>query len=64
MTSEDKEEKRSVELKAHLHGVARAGNQVDECTSDMKHLVVHWNDVSVKPGLMLAAESLCLLVSI
>jgi len=64
MTSEDKEEKRSVELKAHLHGVARAGNQVDECTSDMKNLVIHWNDVSVKPGLLLVAEFLYLLVSI
>jgi len=37
---------------------------VDECTSDMKNLVVHWNDVSVKPGLLLVAESLYLLVSI
>jgi len=58
MMSEDKEEKRSIELKGHLQGVARAGNQVDVCTSDMKNLVVHWNDVSVKPGLLLVTESL------
>jgi len=39
MASKDKDEKRSVELKAHLHAVARAGDQVDKYTSDRKNLV-------------------------
>jgi len=65
MTSEDKEEKRPTELKAHVYGVAKAGEQVDEYTRttkaigeyvgrlfgrEMKNLVVHGKEsVPVKP---------------
>jgi hypothetical protein len=56
MASEEKDKKRPIKLKAHVYGVAKAGEQVDEYTrttkaigeyaghlfgKEMKNLVIH-----------------------